>query len=87
MIVLEVIAGVLVTALAIATVFAAVTGLLGAVGAVRFVRCSSCRRLGVTSRDEAMPTCVNCRHERLLHPVYQWHHVHAGAPRRVRHLG
>ncbi len=76
MVVGEVVAGVLLFALAVATTVGLYIGLLGVLGAIRLDRCDRCGHLGVVSRAEHATTCPYCRHERLLHPIYTLHHAH-----------
>jgi hypothetical protein len=76
MVVLEVCAGVLIAALATATVGAIAVGMLGMAGAIRLAPCRRCGRLGVTSLDQPLRSCMHCRHGWVLHPLYQWHHAH-----------
>jgi hypothetical protein len=77
----EILIGVLVAVLAVATVAAAYLGLAGVVGVIRFGRCEHCGRLGVTRAEEHLLSCLNCRHERILHPIlvlhrtWESHHV------------
>ena len=68
--IIEVVGGVLVMGLAVATTFAALVGVLGIVGVVRFFRCDHCGRLGIAPASEPVPSCAYCRHSRLAHPVY-----------------
>lgn len=76
MVVVEVLAGVLVLALALVMTIGVYLGLLGFVGAVRLVRCDRCGHLGLTSASEPRRTCAVCRHGRLLHPLLTLHHAH-----------
>lgn len=78
MIVLEVVGVIVLVALLIAATAAMGLGMLGLVGVVKFVRCTHCGRLGVTSFKEPMPSCVQCRHSHLLHPVQDWHAAQPG---------
>jgi hypothetical protein len=79
---IEILIGVLVAVLALATVAAAYLGLAGITGVIRFGRCEHCGRLGVTSAEEHLQSCMNCRHERILHPILvlhrSWHAHHMG---------
>lgn len=81
MIVVEVVAGALITAAVVVMAYAGVVGFLGILGAVRFVRCDRCGHLGATSLREPVRSCMHCRHGRLLHPLHEWHHRHAGVLR------
>jgi DNA-directed RNA polymerase subunit RPC12/RpoP len=71
MIVVEVVAGVLVLALAVAVTWMGIFGLLGAIGCVRLRRCRSCGHLAPSATTPVM-VCPYCRHQRLMH-----HRVHA----------
>jgi hypothetical protein len=75
-VVVWVIGGLLVAALAVVMAFGGVLGALFAVGAVRVVRCDRCRRYGITSLAQPLRSCLHCRHGRLLHPL-AWHYAHA----------
>jgi hypothetical protein len=77
MVVVEVLAGVLVAALLVATTVMAYAGMLGILGFVRFVRCDHCAHLGLTSTLNPLRSCAYCRHGRLLHPLASLHHAHA----------
>lgn len=74
---IEIITGVLVGILAVVSVAAALIGLAGMFGLVRTSRCPGCGRFGVTVIDSAAANCLNCRHERMLHPVAVLHRTHA----------
>jgi hypothetical protein len=71
---IEILIGVLVAVLAVATTFAAIVGIAGLCGLVRLIRCEHCDRLTVTSGAQPLASCVNCRHERVLHPIAVRHH-------------
>ncbi len=73
---LELITGVLILILAVATTALALAGLAGMLGLVRFPRCAECGRLGIVTSADPDPGCVHCGHERLLHPLAVWHHAH-----------
>jgi hypothetical protein len=77
---IEILIGILVGLLAVATTIAAVVGLAGLVGVVRLGRCQHCNRLGVTSGPEPLMSCLNCRHERVLHPIAVRHRPGTAAP-------
>lgn len=82
---IEILIGVLVGVLAVATTFAALVGVAGLVGLVQLSRCQHCDRLTVTSGAQPSASCVNCRHERVLHPIAVRHHRYGDghAPHRV----
>jgi len=69
----------LVSGLAIATVAAAIIGILGLVGVLRFACCEHCGHLTVTDVRTVPQSCPQCRHEHLTHPLASLHHL------RVRH--
>ena len=48
-------------------------GLLGMLGGVSIVRCVSCRHFTFTFSDGPSPSCAQCRHPRLLHPLRAFH--------------
>jgi len=77
MVVVEVLAGVLVAGLLVATTVMAYVGMLGILGGVRFVRCDHCRHLGLTSPLDPLRSCTYCRHGLLLHPLTSLNHAHA----------
>jgi DNA-directed RNA polymerase subunit RPC12/RpoP len=77
----EVLGGLLVVGLALATTFAAVAGLLGVVGAVRFARCERCGRLVIAKPGAPAAPCMYCRHHALVRPLYAPSHLHIGHPR------
>ena len=74
--VIEIITGVLVAALAIVTIFAAYIGVAGMFGHVYFSSCTHCGRRSMSLSADPHASCVNCRHELLLHPVASAHRVH-----------
>ncbi len=73
----EVLTGVLVIILAVATTAMLALGVAGAAGVVHYLRCEQCHRLSMVSGDSPTPTCVHCQHERLLHPMAVRHRAHA----------
>ncbi|MGH8989411.1 MAG: hypothetical protein ACRDXC_12600 [Acidimicrobiales bacterium] len=81
MLIVEIVAGVLVVALAVVMAVCGVVGLLGIIGAVRIVRCSHCRRIALSTASAPLRSCSRCRHGWLLHPLYQMQHAHRGSPR------
>lgn len=74
--VIEIITGVLVAALGVFTIFAAYIGVAGMFGHVYFSSCRHCGRRSMSLSAEPHPSCVNCRHELLLHPVATTHRHH-----------
>lgn len=74
---IEILVGVLVAILAVTTTFAALVGIAGLAGLVQLSRCEHCDRLTVTSGAQPLASCVNCRHERVLHPIAVRHHRYA----------
>lgn len=72
---IEILIGVLVAVLAAATTCAALIGLAGMLGVARLTRCEHCNHLGLTSGAQPLTSCMNCRHERVLHPI-AWRHEH-----------
>lgn len=66
---IEILIGVLVAVLAAGTTVAALIGLAGLAGVARLIRCEHCNRLGLTSGSQPLMSCMNCRHERVLHPL------------------
>jgi predicted Zn-ribbon and HTH transcriptional regulator len=71
---------VLVCVLAGATVFAAILGIMGLFGIVRFARCGCCGHFTVTDARSAPQSCPQCRHEYLTHPLAGMHHLHVRRP-------
>jgi predicted Zn-ribbon and HTH transcriptional regulator len=72
---LYILIAVLVSVLAVATVFAAILGLMGLFGIVRFARCGCCGHLTVTDARTAPQSCPQCRHGHLVHPLASLHHL------------
>jgi hypothetical protein len=70
-VVLEVVAGVVLFAVAVAATWMGIFGLLGAIGCVRLRRCRACGHLTPAS-SKSVTACPYCRHARLMH-----HQVHA----------
>lgn len=73
MVVVEVVLGILVVVLAVATLYMAINGGLGVVGVVRYVRCPACGHLVLASGTEVPEHCSHCQHLALYHP---WHTLH-----------
>jgi hypothetical protein len=71
--VVEVVTGVLVSLLAIASVVAGAVGILCLMGAARLTRCQACGHLGLAAAHGPLRSCLQCRHERLFHPVLAHH--------------
>jgi hypothetical protein len=76
MIALEVIGGVILFTLAVATTWMAIVGLLGAVGAVRLRRCRSCGHLLASAPLRTSGVCLYCRHPWLVRHVMPVHLRH-----------
>ncbi len=73
---LEIVVGVLIVALGLATMVMAIVGLGGMIGAVRIVRCANCRHLVISSGTTVVSSCSSCRHPVLHHPIHALHDVH-----------
>jgi hypothetical protein len=77
---MEVVIGVLVLALGLATLAAAYIGALGLLGVCCVIRCAQCGRLGVTAADRPVrQSCRHCSGHQRLHPFvtvrehWHWH--------------
>jgi molybdenum cofactor biosynthesis enzyme MoaA len=70
----EVVAIVLAGALALVTLGVADVAFLVIMGVVRLSRCAHCHRMRLTTGEGPLKACVQCRHERLLHPIHPAHH-------------
>ncbi len=75
----EIVAIALAAVLALLTLGVAEVALLAILAVLRIVRCAHCHRLLLTRRVGPLQACVQCRHERLLHPIHAIHHP-AGMP-------
>ncbi|WP_395310421.1 hypothetical protein V4U86_06245 [Mycobacterium sp. AMU20-3851] len=64
----------LIVVLALATTLAIYVGLFNWFGAVHVVRCAACHHLTVSSARAAQTSCPQCRHQALLHPIYNARH-------------
>lgn len=73
MVVVDVILGILVLGLAVATVYMAIFGGMGALGIVRYRRCPDCGHLTLTSAVGRPDPCGHCRHLTLYHPLHTLH--------------
>ena len=58
----EIVAGILVGLLALATVAAMVLGVLGSFTGLNIMRCDGCGHLAVTTGDRHPSECAHCRH-------------------------
>jgi molybdenum cofactor biosynthesis enzyme MoaA len=72
--VIEVLAVLLAAAFALVTLGVADVAFLAIVGVVRISRCAHCHRLRLTTGEGPLEACLQCRHERLLHPIHAAHH-------------
>lgn len=64
----------LILLLVVASCIALILGVLGEVGVVRYLRCSGCEHLVVTSGQASAPRCPYCRHHHLAHPLRTLQH-------------
>lgn len=75
--VVEIVLGVLIAVLGVATIVAAYVGILGMMGAAPLHRCDQCGHLCLTARIRSAGDCGYCRHDRLLHPMWALRHANS----------
>ncbi len=64
---MEIVAGILVGLLALASVAAMVIGVLGSFAGLHLMRCAQCGHMAFTTTDRHPQECGYCRHPHLTH--------------------
>ena len=77
MVIVEVVTGVLFTALLVLATVLLWIGLFGILGTVRFKRCERCRGLELVAASAPPHLCLKCRHEHVFHPIHSTRHAYA----------
>lgn len=72
--VIDIITGILIAALAIVTLVALLIGLLAAGDFIRLQRCPRCGHWIVQASAQGSAACPYCRHEHLSHPITTLRH-------------